>query len=717
MKPKKRAIAVLILFVALTFVMTYPLVFHLGTGLRGLGDPLLNTWIMGWNIQKIARADFHDYFDGNIYYPHKRTLAYSEVLLPQSLAGLPVMLLSRNPILAHNVVFLLAILTSGLGMYWLAFYLSRSGLAAVAAGIIFAFCPYMVAHFFQIQILTAAGIPLSFLFLHKYFEKNKPGDFVLFGLFFLLQSLSNGYYALFLTLFAGLYILIKSISTRMIGRASFWIRMTVFSVCVLAVSGPVFYQYSRIQKEMGFGRDIGAFAGLKSFLATPPSNRLYGDWSKPFRKPEGELFPGFGAFLLAAAGLGWGLNKNKKRAEQAGRDEVHTGRGDKAAVRFYTLILGLAFLLALGPGGPFVLLHRYVPGFNGIRAASRFHIFIMFSLAVLAAFGLRNLISLFRGRAVKSVASAAVCLILLAEYASFPVPLADFPSGEKSIPEVYRWLSSRPDPQTAVLELPVPQMGTGIGRLESPRVFYSIFHGHPIVNGYSGFIPPLYVEISRRWRELPVAQNIADLKELSVGLIILHEELFSADDFVRLQTALAALTPDVRLINRFGEAHVYEVETSVVVPSDSADRAAASYLREIRRSGWSAKSSVNPDRAGLALDGDAGSRWDTGPQQGGETFEIDLGEARPVRFLSLGLADKARDYPRGGRVDISLDGISWEEAARLQDRPLAIRDFLRPMEMAFEIVLPGAPARYIRIINTGKNPSAYWSIYEIQAFE
>jgi len=714
MDSKKKTPAALALFMVLTLLMTYPLVFHPGTGLRGLGDPLLNTWIMNRNIDKIAGADFRDYFNANIYYPHKRTLAYSEHLLPQSLAALPVKLLSGNPILAYNLVFLLAILTSGLGMYWLAFELTRNAASAIAAGIIFAFCPFMMAHLFQVQMLTAAGIPLSFLFLHKYFEKKRTKDFVLFGIFYILQVLANVYYAFFLTLFAGLFILIKAVSKKMILRASFWTRLAVFAACVLVVSGPFFYQYALVQKEMGFEREIGAYAEPKNFLATPPINRLYGSMTKPFRKQEGELFPGMAAFLLAVAGAAWGMMKDKKTKSQNGE---LSSRSERNWIRIYIIILILAFLFALGPAGPYVLLHKYVPGFNGLRAASRFHVFVMFSLAVLAAFGLRNLLARIRRPLQKSAAAFVVCFVLLVEYASFPIPIVNFPSSPKDIPEVYRWLSSLPDTKSAVLELPIPQLGTGIGRLESPRVYYSIFHGHPLVNGYSGFFPPLYVEIGRRWREIPIGQNIADLKELGVRYLILHEELFPAEESTRLREELARLEKDVRLVGRFGEARVYEVEAGSITAPGSTGRVAASSLKELPRLNWTVKASVNPERARLAVDGNVETRWDSGFQQGGETFEIDLGESRPVRLLSLGLGGKAWDYPKNCRVDVSEDGVRWAEASRLDDLLIPIRDFLMPREMTFDIVLPAAPTRHIRITNGGTNPSAYWSIYEINAFE
>jgi hypothetical protein len=157
------------IFSGLALLMTFPLVLNMGSGVRGLGDPLLNTWILSWNIHKLGQLDFSNFFDANIFFPHKRTLAYSELLLPQSVAAFPVMLILGNPIFAHNFALLFGLIASGLGMYFLAFALTKNHFGGIVAGVIFAFSPFMLAHVLQIQLLTAGGIPMTFLFLHKFF--------------------------------------------------------------------------------------------------------------------------------------------------------------------------------------------------------------------------------------------------------------------------------------------------------------------------------------------------------------------------------------------------------------------------------------------------------------------------------------------------------------------------------------------------------------------
>ena len=254
-------------FVLTTLLMTYPLVSTMGTNVRDLGDPLLNTWILDSNVDKISRFNFKDYFDTNIFYPHQKTLAYSEHLLTQSLIALPVSLFSQNPVFVYNFVLLFSIFTSCLGMYFLARYLTGSPLSGVVAGIIYGFAPFMFAHLSHLQILTAGGIPLAILFLHKFFKGESWKDLLFFLLFYTLQVLANGYYALYLTLFAGVYFLAFFFFKKKYRDRRFWLKAAAALIILFVCIGPFYIQYAQVNKNMGFSRTIGARADLKSFLS------------------------------------------------------------------------------------------------------------------------------------------------------------------------------------------------------------------------------------------------------------------------------------------------------------------------------------------------------------------------------------------------------------------------------------------------------------------
>ena len=137
----RKNILTLILFVGLTTAMNYPRSINLANTLDETGDSLLNTWILSWNVHKLT-TDLNGYFDGNIFYPHKKVLAYSEYLFASALLALPVIYYTKNPILGYNFVWFLSFVLSGWGMYLLVNYLIKNRLAGIMAGIIFAFFPF-----------------------------------------------------------------------------------------------------------------------------------------------------------------------------------------------------------------------------------------------------------------------------------------------------------------------------------------------------------------------------------------------------------------------------------------------------------------------------------------------------------------------------------------------------------------------------------------------
>ena len=112
-------------------------------------------------------------------------------------------------------------------------------------------------------------------------------------------------------------------------------------------------------------------------------------------------------------------------------------------------------------------------------------------------------------------------------------------------------------------------------------------------------------------------------------------------------------------------------------------------------------------RPPAAVDGNAGSRFDTGTAMvPGMWFTIELPKAAEVSGLQLDSAGSPMDYPDGYEVRLSADGKGWSE-------PVAKGRGTGPVT---EIYFKGAPARFIRIIQTGRRPGKFWSIHELQVY-
>jgi len=767
-KSSRLHLVVLIAFIVITLVMTYPLVLRPGSTIRGFGDPLLNAWILAWDVEQLSNGNVSGFFDGNIFFPNHRTLAYSEHLFTQSLVVAVPLLLSANPVLAHNLVTLFAFLSSAFGMYLLARYLTSNPVAGVVAGIVYGFSPFMFDHLHHLQVLTAGGIPLAFLFLARFFALERWRDLAWLGLFTVLQMLANGYYAVYLAFFIALTVCYHVLAAGKLWDRGFLIKLAVLAVGVVVLAGPFMYQYVALQHEMGFQRSMGSYARITSFLGTPSFNRLYGGVFPGH--PEARLFPGFAACVLAVFGVALAVRGRDRQAPGTTRfagktvslatvfngvillfgavmaavlvfDRLNLSTSSFAkplvvisvmlALRavldppfrkrwfpplsterrwlfFHLFILGFAVLASFGNSinGPYQLLYDHVPGFNGIRAVARIHIISLNSLAVLTAFGVAGVLASPR-RWIRRAAVVGIPLVMLVEYFSAPIPLTPAP-GKDELPTVYRWLADQRS-DVPILELPLVSTRRPKNRMEILRVYFSTLHWRPMINGYSGFFPPVYIELRRRWREMEPGQVIRDARSLGVRQVIVHRDLFEEASLDRTREALRELVPEAARLIELEGAEVWDLAPggSAVPIADSTggDR--------LSSADWRASANVHHDQAGLAIDGDRSTRWHSGPQRPGTMLTVDLGSVQPIRRVELALGDHRRDFPRGLLVELSTGIGPWRVVASEQLDLLPIGAFLQPRNFAVTVNFEPSEARYVRLTCTARHDNHSWSIHEI----
>ncbi len=292
------------LFVLLSILMTWPLITGMHKYVTDYGDPLLNAWILAWDVHSLQTNPL-GIFDTNIFYPHMKTLAYSEHMFANALLVLPIFLAGGSPVLAHNILFLGSFILCGFGMFLLVRRLTGSGSAGVVAGLLFAFCPFRFEQMPHLQILSCQWIPFTFLFLHRFFARFKTSDLVLFCVFFVIQALSSSYIALFTAMSVSLYAAYGLMSIPTVRSRRILLRLILAAGIVGIILLPTVLPYFQVQREMGFTRSINESvvysAKLESYLAFPLCNRLFGHMTKPFRQPEGVLFPGSVCIVAALA--------------------------------------------------------------------------------------------------------------------------------------------------------------------------------------------------------------------------------------------------------------------------------------------------------------------------------------------------------------------------------------------------------------------------------
>ena len=183
---------------------------------------------------------------------------------------------------------------------------------------------------------------------------------------------------------------------------------------------------------------------------------------------------------------------------------------------FYVVLAVLSLWACLGPGYVlYTTLYRLLPGFDLIRVPSRLFVLTLLALAVLAAKGLDRLLAPLAGRR-RAAAGATVVVLLTAELAAFPLETRPY---TLDLPAIDRELAARPRPFT-VVELPVadPANATQSARLHSHYMLHSMAHWQPMVNGYSGIIPPRHERLFRILTAFPDTASLRELESLGVTL-------------------------------------------------------------------------------------------------------------------------------------------------------------------------------------------------------
>ena len=309
-----RAALAFLAYLLLTIVATWPLTRGLSHDVPwDLGDPLLVMWILAWDCEQILRILGGDasritgFFDANIFHPVPLALAYSEHLIAQALQILPVYVVTGNPILSYNILFLSTWVLSGFGMYLFVRELTGSAIGAFVAGLMFAFAPYRVPQSGHLHVLSSQWMPFVLFGLRRYFDSRRRVPLVGAALALVLQGLSSGYYLLFFSPVATAFALWEIGRRRLWRDIRMWRDLSLAAVCVTVLIVPFLLPYAALKEELEASRTIDEVvtysADVYSYATAFNGQRIWGGVLRMFPKPEGDLFPGLVPTLLALIGL------------------------------------------------------------------------------------------------------------------------------------------------------------------------------------------------------------------------------------------------------------------------------------------------------------------------------------------------------------------------------------------------------------------------------
>ena len=759
-----RGAAVFCAYVALTLLWARFMLGSLATHFaHDTGDPLLNSWVLWWNAVTVPFSS--TWWNAPAFFPATSVAAFTESLVGFAPLTSPILWISGNSVLAHNVAVLGSFILSGFCAYLLCTEVTGDRASGFVGGVAFAFAPYRVAQMPHVQVLQACWLPLALFALHRYLSSGQARHLVLFGVAWLLNAWTNGYYLLFLAvLVAGWLLWFVVIPRRWRDLLHIGLVAVVASVPVAAV----LWQYKAIHGRYGFARDldeIRSFSADVAGLANASMQVSLWGWIRRFPRPEGELFPGaalslvlvIGFFVLLAAG--------------ASRFGDASGRRRLAGLRVVAAVLGVLSVTTLG------LLAMAGPSRWNI-AGVRISLGSATRPAILAAVAVVFLV--FTRRYIRPAAvERRVLFYLLAAPALWLLALGPAPTyfGRALFADEWAWVP----PYAWLLHLP------GFDGLRVPARFWMLtVLCLAVVASYcfSRFAPlaprrraalavlvtaallsdswanamPV-VPAHRLWNcerppvpaaslvMMPVGQGLVDLRAMDLAMqwgmaSVNGYSGYIAPHYWAVVYGLAA-RDHALLGDLAGDGGLL-----VAVPPRSAAwrQYVASHPRAeqvgtcdghdiFHISGEGGRTSVPPstiigrparivgltsDVAAavlpLALDGDRRTRWHSGEQDASHWLQADLGESRLITGAVLEGGAFAMDFPRYLTVSVSADERSWDVVwTGATHRAMFTATVRDPARAPVTISIPPREGRYVRFQQSGYDRT-YWSVAELAIF-
>ncbi len=499
----REGLAVAVLFAAVVTVITWPLALQPRTWLGapfGPGDPFLNLWVLGWDLEVLttAPADFFSgrVFDAPIFHPARQALAFSDHQLLQALLVWPVYWLTRNPVVAYNVVWLVSLWASGVTMWRYLREVTGHRAGALAGGLAFAFSAYRLSHVVHLQLQALYFLPLAALAVHRIVARRRLRDGAALGLWFGLTAVSSAYYAVIggVGLAVLLAVLVAGAGRSRLARLARPLVVAALVTACLVV--PVAVPYVQSQQREGFGRNLDEAsrhaATAMAYASAPP-------WRPAPLTPvapseELALHPGWGVLLLTALAAA-SLASRRRRPH----------------VWAWLAVVAAGLVLSFGPDGwrtLYAWCHRWLFGFHAVRAPARFGLLVTFGTAALAAYGAAW--AWTRSSRWRAIAIAGLVLVGV-EAVWWRLPVTPAPAIETP---VNRWLRDA-DGAGAVAYLPMPP-----DREATPLMLDTLVHRRPIVNGYSGQRPAVAGAVEGALASFPSAEAIWMLSDLEVRFVV-----------------------------------------------------------------------------------------------------------------------------------------------------------------------------------------------------
>jgi len=481
-------------YLLLAILFTCPQIFHMTTGCvelpaGGSNDQYLHMWDAWWVGQALFHYKTSPFFTHLMNYPAGASLALQELGLLNGLLIAPFQFMLDAPrglILGYNLAIIFSFLVSGLGMYALAYDISRSRWAAFIAGIGFMLLPYRAIYVTTLNLLSTGWIPLYALFFARTIRQPSLRNAVWSAVFFAFTLHSSNVYAFFLVLFSAVFVFANLI----VSRKDF------------------------LSKRILIG--LSAIAGFCFLILAPNLVMIFAskiDWAQPLELADlfsanvaGYFFPSdqqvsYNFLLGLLPPFDYYISGTPGHATFVSYALLilfiyGVVKSSKKEIAPWLIVVGVFFVFSLGSRlhiwswdtgvrMPYYLLIKYLPFSSAMRTPFRFVVIERMALLIVAACGMRILFSV-RGDETSEEASegakgkgrlaaflpVALALLVLAELWHVP-----FRYVEADVPEIYFEIA-RDEGEFAVADVPARRY-----RDKAKYMFYQTVHGKPIPAG------------------------------------------------------------------------------------------------------------------------------------------------------------------------------------------------------------------------------------------
>jgi hypothetical protein len=618
----RAAIRAALVYAALTMALAYPLSTHPATAvLSDSPDTNLELWALAWDAHAFVRQPL-SIFDANIYYPQRRTLAYSENFIGSAFLAAPIIWLTGNLVLALNAVSLLSCVLCGAGAYVLARRVGAGEAGAYVAGLVFAFSPPRFLRLDQLHLTTIEWVPFALASLHAYLDEGRARDLRLFIGLFTLQALTSGHGAVFLIVASAIVVAYRVLLGEPIDARRRMKDVGVIGALLVVPTLLLVLPYRAVQAEMELRRSLAMWAVLpmENFLASPSHahtwllQRL--DASGINDRATATLFPGALTLFLAACAV-LPRRVRPKAAVAALLDAALVAVVGVALYRMWSgplrirlgestvlsvrrawqpwVIAGAlaAFRLALARIAPIDPRACYVAWSRHRRDPAALYLVIAAVsvwIVVGPPFGIWPLLYQLPGFNFIRVPSRFVLLAVLgvavlaglgferltARAVSARVPLAVLVCGllvaEYAVvplpiallrvdpPAIDRWIAAQASVR-AIAEVPLANP-SDLGRSERRHTGYmlhSTAHWRKTVEGYSGIRPSLFDQLYTELLRFPDEESVRHLAALGVTHVIVHVGEYEPAAWTAVSARLEAYAAWLRLEHEEDGGRVYSI--------------------------------------------------------------------------------------------------------------------------------------------------------------